>query len=129
MKCCNRKDKGLILICKALYIENKILSNTNPTTNQLFSRLGQTYKKTIMWINCGSGINLIWGRLVCQWIKLENCSFYNLLISDRLLRNVNAFTTVSRCKQWVYSYCLSQSEHNMSYIIVWTSIILMPALY
>jgi ABC-type long-subunit fatty acid transport system fused permease/ATPase subunit len=31
-----------------IYIENKTLSNTNPTTNQLFTRLTQTYKKEIM---------------------------------------------------------------------------------
>jgi hypothetical protein len=59
-----------------------------------------------------------WDQPVCQWTEVENCVFHNLLNSDRLLRKVNPFTTVSWCEQWVYSYCLSQSEHNMSNIIV-----------
>jgi len=48
MKCCNRKNKGQTMICKTLCIENKTSSNTNPTTNQLFIRLGQTYTREIM---------------------------------------------------------------------------------
>ena len=44
----NNNLQNTIYRKRYIYIENKTSSNTNPTTNQLFTRLAQTYKKTIM---------------------------------------------------------------------------------
>ena len=92
MKCCNRKDKGQTIICKTLCIHNKRSSNTNP---QLFTRLGQTYKKDIMWL---------WDELDVRKISMS-------------MGRVGILCIPQLAQQWLF---VTQSECIYNCITVWT---------